>query len=147
VETGWIVVGVDGSEESIAALRWAIHEAQVRGASLDVVHAWQFPYITDVAGMAVAAIGEEELQQAARDLLDRTIAAAGPVPAGLRVEPILAHGTPVQTLLDAAKGADLLVVGTRGRGGFTGLLLGSVSHQCTHHAPCPVVVVPLPPET
>jgi len=134
------VVGVDGSEGSLAALRWALEEARLRGANLDVVHAWQYPYVGELAGMAAYAVDRDELEGAARDVLRGSIEHAGSTT--VRVEPILAYGAAASVLLDAAKGADLLVVGSRGRGGFAGLLLGSVSQQCAHHASCPVVIVP-----
>lgn len=133
-----IVVGVDGSEGSVAALRWALEEAQRREARVDVIHAWHHPY-TD--GMAAYTVDQEEHE---RRILDRSLAAAGPAAPGVRVETILTHGGAASILLDAAKGADLLVVGSRGRGGFLGVLLGSVSQHCAHHTPCPLVIVPRP---
>jgi len=139
---GRIVVGVDGSDGAIAALRWALEEASRRAASVDAIHGWEYPYVADVTGMAAYTVGRGELEQAAGETLDRALELAGPAPQGVRVERILGHGGAARVLLDAAKGADLLVVGARGHGGFAGLLLGSVSHQCAHHAPCPVVVVP-----
>lgn len=137
-------MGVDGSDGAIAALRWALTEAALRAASVDALHAWEYPYVADVTGMAAYPVGRGDLEDAARGTLDQAMEAAGPAPDGVRVERILGHGGAASVLLDAAKGADLLVVGTRGHGGFTGLLLGSVSQQCTHHATCPVVVVPAP---
>lgn len=135
-----IVVGVDGSEGSIVALRWALDEAKLREATVDAVHTWEHPYVGELAGMAAYPVEGDELEHAARDVLTTSIERAGPTTA--RVEPILAYGSAPSVLLDTAKGADLLVVGSRGRGGFAGLLLGSVSQQCVHHAPCPVVIVP-----
>lgn len=144
--TARIVVGVDGSEESVAALRWALAEAERRGATLDVVHAWHYPYAacTEITGMAAAALDMDDLASAARAALDHSLEQAGAAHSGVRVEPILVQGAAAPTLVDAAVGADLLVVGTRGRGGFAGLVLGSVSQHCSTHAPCPVVVVPQP---
>ena len=137
---GRIVVGVDGSDGSTAALRWALDEARLRDAKLRVVHAWK--YVSDKAGIAAAyPVGYEEIERKAREVLTRSIEQAGPA-AEPRVEAILAGGGAVTVLLETAKGADLLVVGSRGRGGFAGLLLGSVSQQCAQHAPCPVVIVP-----
>lgn len=141
---GRIVVGVDGSDGGVAALKWALHEAALRGASVDAVHAWEYPYVADVTGMAAYPVGRGDLEHVARQTLDRAVEKAGPAPDGVPVARVLGHGGAAGVLLDAAKGADLLVVGTRGHGGFAGLLLGSVSQQCAHHAPCPVVVVPLP---
>lgn len=137
-----IVVGVDGSEGAITALRWALDEARLRGARVDALQAWEYPYVGDLTGMAAYPIGRIELEQVARESLDRSLAAAGVPSTDVQVERIVVHGSAARVLLEAARGADLLVVGTRGHGGFSGLLLGSVSQQCAHHAPCPVVVVP-----
>jgi nucleotide-binding universal stress UspA family protein len=144
--TARIVVGVDGSEESVSALRWALAEAERRGAILDVVHAWHYPYVacTEITGMAAAALDMDDLESAGRAVLDHSLERAAAAHSGVRVEPILVQGGAAATLVDAAVGADLLVVGTRGRGGFAGLVLGSVSQHCSTHAPCPVVIVPQP---
>jgi nucleotide-binding universal stress UspA family protein len=85
---------------------------------------------------------DEELAAGARRTLERALADAGDRTAGVDVEPVVREGAPARVLLEEADDADLLVVGSRGLGGFRGLLLGSVSQQCSHHAPCPVVVVP-----
>ena len=140
--TARIVVGVDGSEPSVDALRWAYGEASLRGAAVEVVHAWHYPYVGDVAGVAAYGIGHEALQEGARGVLDHCIERAGRPPGAVAVERVLVQGGPTTVLLDAARGADLLVLGSRGHGGFTGLLLGSVSQQAVHHASCPVVIVP-----
>ena len=142
MSVGRIVVGVDGSDGSLAALRWAGDEAQQRGASLHVVHAWLAPYVGDISGMAAIASGQDAFEVAARQVLDQSVEAAGPALTDLPVDRALVHGDAASTLLSAAADAELLVVGARGHGGFIGLLLGSVSSQCTHHAPCPVVIVP-----
>lgn len=140
------MVGVDGSQGARAALAWALDEARLRQAGVEVVHAWHPPYVTEMpytAGyLAISADFHPDAFEAdARGLLDRVMGGANT--AGVpSVEPILVRDQPAGALLDVAKGAELLVVGTRGRGGFTGLLLGSVSQQVVHHAPCPVVVVP-----
>jgi nucleotide-binding universal stress UspA family protein len=141
-----IVVGVDGSAGSTRALRWAVDEARRRAATVDVVHAWQYPHVPDV-GFAVGgySIDPAALEASARTVLDHCITSAASGD-GVRIEPILVCGDPASTLLDVAKGADLLVVGSRGRGGFVGLLLGSVSQQCAHHTPCPLVIVPEAPD-
>lgn len=134
-----IVVGVDGSEHAARALRWALDEARIRGAAVQAVHAWQNPDV-GVTGFPVPKVGTEGIAEAAQETLDQAVddQATG----GVEVERSLVRGPAAQALLDAAKGADLLVVGSRGRGGFAGLLLGSVSQQCAHHASCPVVIVP-----
>jgi nucleotide-binding universal stress UspA family protein len=136
-----IVVGVDGSPGSIAALRWAHAEAALRGAALEAVAVWQYPMISTIP--AFGALPEvtdlsAETEQHLRSVVEQTGLESSPeVPITLRV----AEGAPPSALIAAAEGADLLVVGSRGHGGFAGLLLGSVSHQCTMHSTCPVVVV------
>ncbi|HLZ36301.1 MAG TPA: universal stress protein [Mycobacteriales bacterium] len=137
-----IVVGVDGSPGSHAALRWAAEEASRRGAYLVAVHSWDFPYATPLAGLP-AMLPPNELQEAAERLVDDTITEAlGPEPA-VKIERVALAGSPAAVLLEHAKNADLLVVGARGHGGFVGLLLGSVSHQVVAHATVPTVVVPI----
>jgi len=141
--TGRIVVGIDGSPESMLALRWALAEAKLRGVALRVVHTWAYPYIA--AGPALDPVldadiidnAERVAEGVARSQLDEL----GDARVGVDIERSIVEGAPAPALLEAAEGADLLVVGSRGRGGFTGLLLGSVSQQCAHHAPCPVVIV------
>ena len=140
--TARIVVGVDGSDGASNALRWALEEAALRSADVEIVHAWHFPYVGDVTGMAAYVVDEEDLAKTANEIVDHALAAAGPVPDGVSVRRLTTRGSEAAVLLDLAKGADLLVVGSRGRGGFVGLLLGSVSQQVVHHAPCPVVIVP-----
>jgi nucleotide-binding universal stress UspA family protein len=139
-----IVVGLDGSGESRSALRWAVAEAEMWDAELDVVHAWDLPFAIIPPPINLAYQADvEALERAAGALLDVEVEAvrvhAGPTPR--QIEKIVVRDTASRALLETAKGADLLVVGSRGRGGFGGLLLGSVSNQCVHHAPCPVTVV------
>jgi len=135
-----IVVGVDGSEAARTALRWALDEARIRNATIDVVSAWHVPYIHSYP-YAVTDPPPGQYERDARLILDGMLVGADTtgVPT---VEPILVCDGAARALLDMGKGADLLVVGSRGLGGFTGLLLGSVSQQVVHHAPCPVVVIP-----
>jgi nucleotide-binding universal stress UspA family protein len=141
---GRIVVGVDGSAPAEAALRWALAEARLRGAVCEVVHVWSYPVVADIAGMAAAGVAWPDLEADARRLLEEVIERVRPEAAGVTVETRVAEGTAAGVLIEAARDADLLVVGSRGRGGFVGLLLGSVSQQVAHHAPCPVVIVPAP---
>ena len=136
-----IVVGVDGSPESRRAVRWAAEEARLRGAHLSVIHAFSLPHL-GIAGQSLATDVVVLIQREARDLVENEVEELGETAAGLEISCAAAEGTPVQVLLDAAEEADLLVVGSRGRGGFGALLLGSVSQQCAHHATCPVVIVP-----
>lgn len=140
-DRGRIAVGVDGSEGSLAALQWALDEAAVRGVDVTAVIAWLEPYAT--AEVMAPMITEDALRDGARESLDGVIAAAE-IPAGVAVHREVVRGHPVRALFDATAGADELVVGSRGHGGFVGLLLGSVSHQVVAHAPRPVVVVPHP---
>jgi nucleotide-binding universal stress UspA family protein len=135
-----IVVGVDGSEVARGALHWALGEARLRNAAVDVVYAWHPPYI-DSHPFAVVDLPPGESELSARQLLDSVVEETDTSGAPA-VEPLLVYDSAARALLDTAKGADLLVVGSRGHGGFAGLLLGSVSHQVVHHAPCPVVVIP-----
>lgn len=134
-----VVVGVDGSESSATALEWAVEEARLRGAALEVVHAWDVPYAAEFSFVGDAF---EAARRSAAELVSRMLEAAGLVPDD--VITTVVQSPPVMAITDAAGGADLVVVGSRGRGGFAGLLLGSVSHQVSRHADRPVVVVPTP---
>ncbi|EGX54482.1 universal stress protein [Streptomyces zinciresistens K42] len=136
-----IVVGVDGSPASLEALRWALDEARLRAAALRVVHAWSSLYHgSEIARLATEAATREPLQRAAEQTLDAALAHT-PGTETADIERRVVEGPPTPALIEAAQGADLLVVGSRGRGGFASLLLGSVSHQCAQHAPCPIVIV------
>ena len=137
-----IVVGVDGSPESLAALRWAADEARLRGATLRAVHAWFMPMVfTSGPPLLVLPETRDELGKEGEKVLAHALDAVAADVEGLAVERSVVEGSAAHSLLRTAKGADLLVVGSRGHGGFHGLLLGSVSQQCAHHAPCPVVIV------
>ena len=137
-----IVVGVDGSDNARRALEWAIAEAKIRRAQLTVVSAWQIPSVVLASPVAMAAYDEEVWRDAATEAVDAALqsVAEDDLPAGLERQVI--EGPPAKVLVDAGKGADMIVVGSRGRGGFAGLLLGSVSQQVAQHASCPVVIVP-----
>lgn len=142
---GGIVVGVDGSEGSVLALEWAAAEARLRGAELRLVMAWSTPTVMySGAGWGVGIEPEiiTSLREVAQKSLDEACDAHRSVLDGLKVDRTVVEGPAAATLLEQAKGADLLVVGTRGHGGFTGLLLGSVSQHLAHHSPCPIVIVP-----
>ena len=137
-----IVVGVDGSAESLAALRWAAQEARLRGARLRVVHAWFLPMVfTSGPPLLVLPESRSELEGEGEKVLAHALEETAADVEGLEVERSVVEGSAAHCLLRAAEGADLLVVGSRGHGGFHELLLGSVSQQCAHHAPCPVVIV------
>ena len=139
-----IVVGVDGSSTSEAALRWAVTELARPGDVVVAVHTWMRPPVAAYPGLTfrLPQIDTTPMTEAATTELSRAIDAAL---AGVAVDVTLEHtvleGDAAWCLLREAETADVLVVGSRGRGGFRGLLLGSVSQKCLHHAPCPVVVV------
>lgn len=141
-----IVVGVDGSPGSQAALAWAAREARLRGTALTLVGAWQLP-MGSYAGAGWAGVIPElrdDCEKVATGQIDAACAAVGTALDGLEVKRVVREGGAAGVLLEAAEGADALVVGTRGHGGFVGMLLGSVSTQCAHHSRCPLVIVPDP---
>lgn len=132
-----VVVGVDGSASSVAALRWAARVGGALGLGIDAVCSWQYPASF---GMSGGLDGWDPTADARTTLEEALTTAFGHEhPAGLHSR--VTQGQAAQVLLAASRGAELLVVGSRGHGGFAGLLLGSVSTQCAAHAPCPVVVV------
>jgi nucleotide-binding universal stress UspA family protein len=136
-----IVVGVDGSEPARRALGWALDAARGHGAEVEVVIVWAFPYVTGEVLTGVT-FDPSTLAAGANEVLDEALEAAD---TGGLVAPVIrtvVSGPSAAALLEVAADADLLVVGSRGLGGFRQLLLGSVSHQLAHHAECPVVVVP-----
>ena len=139
---GTIVVGVDGSKGSVGALRVAIDEARLRGTSVKAVNAWHIPAIVYEATWAALPIDREVYPKVAQEVLDKSLAEAGAAGSGIDVTTVVREGQAADVICEEAKGATLLVVGSRGFGGFRGLLLGSVSQQCAHHAPCPVLIVP-----
>lgn len=131
-------MGVDGSSRSKDALRWAARQAEATDATLDVVMTWE--RLNPEAWFPHQLHGSDDLAMV-RQAVDRMVRGTlGEHPA-VPIEIRAVEGPPAKTLIDEARHADLLVVGNRGHGGFAGLLLGSVSLQCTTHAPCPVVVV------
>lgn len=136
-----IVVGLDSSEHARGALEWAAAEAHIRGARLVAVHAWYVP-ATAYATFTVPLLDRDALQRAAEDTLRAATDAVAADDMVVEIEHRVIEGPAAQVLLHEAAGAALLVVGSRGHGGFTGLLLGSVSQQIVHHARCPVVVIP-----
>lgn len=139
--TPLIVVGVDGSQPSAEALRWAVRQAELTGGTVDAVTAWQYPLAAGGFGWApTAGLDDTDYADLATTSLHTCVEKVG-VPAGLKVRELVVEGNPAQALLDQAKEADLLVVGSRGHGGFAEALIGSVSARCVHHARCPVVVV------
>jgi nucleotide-binding universal stress UspA family protein len=130
-----IVVGIDGSQDSLNAYRWAVDESRRRDAELTALFAWELPMI-GIPG----AFDREELEvQAGRFLNDQL---DGLDTDGVTVNRIVAQGDASSSLIEACKrlDAEMLVLGSRGRGGFAGLLLGSVGQECASHAPCPVLI-------
>jgi nucleotide-binding universal stress UspA family protein len=141
---GLIVVGVDHSDGAKAALRFALEEATLRRATLRAVHAWQFDSFgfAGVEGYFPSSGADlSDLHHAAEDALEATVRETIPDAGEVTVERRAVEGAPGAVLVEASQEADLLVVGSRGHGGFAGLLLGSVSQQCAQHAACPVVIV------
>jgi len=136
-----IVVGVDGSSGSRTALHWAHAEARLRRTTLSVVTVWQMPSIATLPSFGAMPPIEDVSDEAEAALLavldEEDVHTSDEVP----VETIVAQGSAAPALIEVARDASLLVVGSRGHGGFTGVLLGSVSLHCVNHATCPVVVV------
>ncbi|MGW0080363.1 universal stress protein [Streptomyces sp. NPDC003393] len=133
-----VVVGVDGSPSSYTALRWAARYARLVGGAVEAVHAWSMPTGLDWSGLVIDPNFDvnQARERFAQEL--RAVFADQP-PAGLREH--LVEGDPSEVLIGLSRGADVLVVGSRGRGGFARAMLGSVSQRCAQHAACPVVVV------
>jgi nucleotide-binding universal stress UspA family protein len=136
-----IVVGVDGSPSADAALRWAVGQAELTGSTVDAVIVWQYPAALAGFGMAPMAISADDLRETAEKIAADAISKAVDPGSHVTVREQVVEGYPARVLLDVARGADLLVVGSRGHGELAEALLGSVSQHCVHHAPCPVVVI------
>ncbi len=131
-----VVVGVDGSPESEMALQAAVDEAGRRGAALEIYSYWTHPAIAGVVSFPNAEIAE-----AAQEVLEKALRRAGELDGSVAATGECREGSAANELVEDAKGAELLVVGSRGIGGFRGLLLGSVGQYCAQHAPCPVLVM------
>lgn len=131
-----IVVGVDGSPGSKTALRWAMTQARLSGATVEAVATWQ-------DGVMPVMVDDVGIRAITAKVLDDTITeVSGQLDQPVEVLTRVGQGHPARVLLDAAAGAQLMVVGSRGHGRLVGTLLGPVSRHCVQHAPCPVVVVP-----
>ena len=144
--SGRIVVGIDGTEDSVPALRWAVAEGDLRGAEVEAVHAWAYVPVAAPADAGLVPLAWSE----SNEMLDASEHAAQSVASEQlesvlgpdhRVKVSIMQGEPASALLAAAEGADLLVVGNRGRGSLTQTLLGSTSAKVSDRATCPVVVV------
>jgi nucleotide-binding universal stress UspA family protein len=140
--TELVIVGVDGSPASAMAMAWAARYAKAMGATVRAVLAWRYPAAAGPGpiGVAPGAVAGD-IEQAKHEDLERAIAATFGDPPSVKVEPKVVYGHPAQVLVEESRDADLLVVGSRGHGGFTGMRLGSVSTHCVTHAACPVTVV------
>ena len=130
-----IVVGVDGSPHSNAALRWSLAAAEARGGEVVAVYAWQIPFVS-VPG----AFNRDELEQAAKRFIIDTVSKIVPTPA-IPLWTLVAEGDPAASLAEASRQASMLVLGTRGRSRWAARLLGSVSQRCAAAAACPVILV------
>ena len=137
-QTRRIVVGVDGSLSSTAALTWAVRQAELTGSRLDVITTWEWP---TTAGLGMMTTSDFNPREDAQQILDSASVTAHGIGGGVDIRSHVVAGPAGSALVDASRGADLLVVGCRGHGELAGLLLGSVSEHCVTHAHSPVLVV------
>jgi nucleotide-binding universal stress UspA family protein len=143
--SGRIVVGIDGSESAAEALRWAVGQATLTGATVEALYVWH-PEALVTLGVP-PLVDWELLREAAQARPAEIVREAVGSEPDVRVLPKTAMGSPAEELVKRSEKADLLVVGSRGLGGLKGMLLGSVGHHCAAHSYCPVVIVhraPLP---
>jgi nucleotide-binding universal stress UspA family protein len=137
-----VVVGVDGSAESVSALKWAASYAAATGATITAVLSWHFPAAAGIAPVGVAPKPvSDEVRTQMQEALDKALTEVFGTSAPDNVQTKIDYGHPAAVLVDESQEADLLVVGHRGHGAFTGMLVGSVSMHCVTNAACPVVVV------
>ncbi len=132
-----IVVGLDGSASSLEALSWAARQAVLTGGGLEIVMTWEWP---SSYGWAVPVPADFDPESDVKRTLDTAVAGVLAEHPGLRVDHRVIEGHPAPILVEASKGADLLVVGSRGHGEFAGMLIGSVSEHCATNAHCPVLI-------
>jgi nucleotide-binding universal stress UspA family protein len=137
-----IVVGVDGSDHAIEALRWATGEATLRNIELQMVSCWEYPPVLAVMPLEVEPWSDHDFHETATADLHAAVEKVGLDESAITWRADVRCGPPAKILIEESTSAELVVVGSRGRGGFAGLLLGSVSQQVVAHAGCPVVVVP-----
>jgi len=135
--TGRIVVGIDGSPSSLDALAWAARQADLTGSSLEIVMTWEWP---SSYGWAVPVPTDFDPEEDVRRSLEAAVERVRAEYPDLSIDPRVVSGHPAPILVEASKGADLLVVGSRGHGEFVGMLIGSVSEYCATNARCPVLV-------
>lgn len=136
-----VLVGVDGSDGSVRALRWAAAEAEARGAELCAVATYMEPPSSGDLGYKIAWVDQTDWRGETDAKLQQTLLKALGEDPDVSVQSRVIDGPAAKTLIDLSEQADLLVVGTRGHGGFAGMLLGSVSQHLAAHAHCAVVVV------
>ena len=139
---GSVVVGVDGSPNSIAALKWAAHYAQSTDCIVRALYVWSYPASTVITAQFGSAMAPADLMETASAEALAGFIAEAELPADVHVVHVVREGSTSKVLLEYAADADILVVGARGHGGFAGLLLGSVANAVINHAPCPVAVIP-----
>jgi nucleotide-binding universal stress UspA family protein len=132
-----IVVGLDGSPASLVAVEWAAHQAELTGAALEVIMTWDWPVSY---GWSLPIPADYDPEHDSETALDQALAPVREAHPGLAIEATVIEGHPAPALVEASKGAELLVVGSRGHGEFSGMLLGSVSEHCVSNAHCPVLV-------
>jgi nucleotide-binding universal stress UspA family protein len=132
-----VIVGVDGSDASLDALRWAVKYARAVGATVQAIRTWHYPWAMQTAPAQTDASVVTQIQGELDDAVNR----AGIDTTGVTLERIVKEGHAPLVLVNESATADLLVVGSKGRGAFSGMLLGSVSQHCAHAAHCPVVIV------
>jgi nucleotide-binding universal stress UspA family protein len=140
-QTGRIVAGFDGSDSSNEALAWAVRQALLTDSTLELVMTWEWP---NSYGWAVPIPDDFDPEADVRKVLDTAVAGILADQPEVKLEPRLISGHPAPALVEASKGADLLVVGSRGHGEFVGMLVGSVSEYCVTNAHCPVLVHRVP---
>ncbi len=137
-----VVVGVDGSEGSLAALRWAARYGAATKTPVRAVLVWHYPTAAALPPVGhLPAEVEQEVEGEEKTTLREALAKVAPDTAGAQVDGVILYGHPAEALIDESSRADLLVVGRRGHGGFLGMHLGSVSQHCVNGAHCPIVVV------
>ena len=130
-----VLVGVDGSENSAPALEWAARQAAATGARLEICTAYEPGYVFTTS---------EEVDESMRRIVEQAARHAAEIAPGVETACTIHQASPAASLIEMSRGAGLLVIGSRGLGGFAGLLLGSVSQQCSMHAHCPVAIVRSP---
>jgi len=139
---GSVFVGVDGSANSIAALKWAAHYAQSTDGVVHAVYVWSYPTATIVTAQLGSVMAPSELMESAASEALAGFIAEAELPDDVHVVHVVREGSTHKVLLDQADEAAILVIGARGHGGFAGLRLGSVANAVINHAPCPVAVIP-----